>query len=356
MAKGITNSGGGGFNKSVIIVTAPTGSTVTCTKGTTVKTATEKNGEWWFKNLDIGAWTLKATLSGQTATQTVNITQFGVYRIAMVYRVTPEFTYTGNYKVVQDNDSQISDFANWKGNWKIRFLTSGTFVVTNFHGWSGYVDAFLVGGGGGGTRGYLYYGGGGGGGGYTYTAKSVKLNIGEQYVITIGSGGSGATEQSAAGISGGNTSCFGFSANGGSGASTNTSSGGTYRGRIGGNGGSAGGTGSSEDNFAAGENGGQNGSSTQSVSGQGSTTGEFGVSSSTVYSGGGGGGGGQSTDASQAQGGSAFNGGGNGGKGGKNGTPGSNGVENTGGGGGGGGSSNSGGKGGAGIVIIRNSR
>lgn len=85
MAEGRTNAGGGGFNKSVIIVTAPTGSTVTCTKGTTVKTATEKNGEWWFKNLDIGTWTVKATLSGQTATETVNITQFGVYRVALNY-------------------------------------------------------------------------------------------------------------------------------------------------------------------------------------------------------------------------------------------------------------------------------
>ena len=86
MAIGRTNAGGGGsFNKSVIIVTAPTGSTVTCTKGTMVKTATEKNGEWWFKNLDIGTWTLKATLSGQTATQTVNITQFDVYRVTMSY-------------------------------------------------------------------------------------------------------------------------------------------------------------------------------------------------------------------------------------------------------------------------------
>ena len=85
MAIGRTNAGGGGFNKSVIIVTAPTGSTVTCTKGTTVKTATEKNGEWWFKNLGIGTWTVKATLSGQTATQTVNITQFDVYRVTMSY-------------------------------------------------------------------------------------------------------------------------------------------------------------------------------------------------------------------------------------------------------------------------------
>ena len=56
---------GGDFTKSVIIVTAPTGSTVTCTKGTTVKTATEKNGEWWFKGLEIGTWTLRAEKDGE---------------------------------------------------------------------------------------------------------------------------------------------------------------------------------------------------------------------------------------------------------------------------------------------------
>lgn len=40
---GKTNASvGGGLNKSVIIVTAPTGSTVTCKTGSTTKTAAEK--------------------------------------------------------------------------------------------------------------------------------------------------------------------------------------------------------------------------------------------------------------------------------------------------------------------------
>lgn len=86
MAKGITNSGGGGLNKSVIIVTdLPTGSTVTAIKGDVVKTSREKNGEWWFKNLDLGEWTLKATLGDQSAITTYNIEQFGVYRVPMSY-------------------------------------------------------------------------------------------------------------------------------------------------------------------------------------------------------------------------------------------------------------------------------
>lgn len=86
MPRGSTNAAGGGLNKSVIIVTdLPTGSTVTATKGETVKTATEKDGKWWFRNLDLGEWALKATLGGQSATTKYNIEQFGVYYISMSY-------------------------------------------------------------------------------------------------------------------------------------------------------------------------------------------------------------------------------------------------------------------------------
>ena len=317
MAIGRTNAGGGGFNKSVIIVTAPTGSTVTCTKGTMVKTATEKNGEWWFKNLDTGEWTLKATLSGQTATQTVNVTQFGVYRVSMSYRLTPEFTYTGNYKVVQDNDSEISDFANWKGNWKIRFLTSGKFTVTNMHGWNGKIDVFLVGGGGAGNAGQAYLSGGGGG--RTATHKGIIVSVNNDYPIVVGAGGSASR------ASGGNTSAFSKTANGGGGASGG-----------GGDGGSGGGQ---WDN--AGGSDGSNGGGSNGGAGQGTTTREFGESGNTLYSGGGGGfgspggdGGGGSANTSEV-----------------------NGVDNLGGGGAGYTTDNTHfGRGGSGIVVIRNAR
>ena len=326
---------GGDFTKSVIIVTAPTGSTVTCTKGTIVKTATEKNGEWWFKNLDTGKWTLKATLSGQTATQTVNITQFSVYRVSLVYRLTPEFTYTGSSKIVNDNDQAISDFPNYKGNWKIKFLTSGTFKVTNMYGWDGRIDLFLVGGGGGGGKVYdssrQEYEGGGGGGGYTATKKLINVSLNTGYKITIGSGGAIDTN-------GGNTSAFGYDAAGGKKAT-----------KIGGDGGSGGGN----SGYQKGGNGGSDGSdgATQGDNpggnGQGTTTREFGESSGNLYAGGGGGG------ANQKVGGWVAGKGGDGG--GADATKSA--VANTG--GGGGGSSiygELGGAGGSGIVIIRNAR
>ena len=140
---------GGSPNKSTIIVTAPTGSTVTCKMGSTTKTATEKNGVWTFGGLDLGTWTITSTKGGDSATQDVAITRLTVEYVTIVYRITPEFTYTGDYEIVDDSDNPISDFANWKNNWKIRFLTSGTLTFTKLNGWNGQLDVFLVGGGGG---------------------------------------------------------------------------------------------------------------------------------------------------------------------------------------------------------------
>lgn len=320
MAEGRTNAGGGGFNKSVIIVTAPTGSTVTCTKGTTVKTAREKDGEWWFKNLDIGEWTLKAMLSGQTATQTVNITQFGVYRVSITYRPTPEFTYTGSYDLVDDNDHTISDFSNYKGNWKIKFLTSGTFKVTNMHGWDGRIDLFLVGGGGAGNAGKSFLSGGGGG--KTATHKKISISENVNYPIVVGAGGSVRA------ASGGTTSAFSKTANGGEGGKGQSG---------GGNGGSGGGQydcpGGSDGSDGGGGSGG---------SGQGTTTREFGESGNTLYSGGGGG---YKHDGGDGGGGSSKSGE-------------IDGANNLGGGGAGGylPDDSQFGKGGSGIVIIRNAR
>lgn len=286
-----------------------------------------------FKNLDIGEWTLKATLSGQTATQTVNITQFDVYRVAMAYRLTPEFTYTGNYKVVQDNDSEISDFANWKGNWKIRFLTSGKVTVTNMHAWNGKIDVFLVGGGASGGRGGFPGNQGGGGSGYTKTYKGITIVQGQSYPIVIGAGGSSATTDGAGNV-GGTTSAFGQSANGGSPGGGNSSGG------PGGNGGSGGSVGAN-----TGGSDGSNGTGGTPGKGQGTTTREFGESKGKLYAAGGAG-----TSDSYVPGAP-----GGGGTGGPN-YEGGDGEENTGSGGGASSSGKNSGAGGSGIIIIRNAR
>ena len=63
--------GGGGGNE--LIVTAPTGSTVTATKGSITKTATEKNGTWTFKGLEAGNWTVTAVKGSESASSVVTV-------------------------------------------------------------------------------------------------------------------------------------------------------------------------------------------------------------------------------------------------------------------------------------------
>ena len=289
----------------------------------------------------------------------------------------PQFTYTGTYELVTDNDAIIasgsnnavsipSEYASYSGDWKIRFLTDG-YLTYKSYGKDKNIDVFLVGGGGGGTQMR-----GGGGGGYTLTKKNITINLNEEYYIDIGSGGNAHTimdpsktvdingnkiEKKDSGFNGQSSKAFGYEAKGGTGATT----------RNGGNGGSGGG-GGCDGGGCIGGAGGYNGSDGKSglQSGgkglNGKTTREFGESNGKLYAGGGGGSGcsGGSTGAAGA---------GGGGKGGVEAcTAGENGVENTGGGGGGGPHTGcythygsfinykSAGKGGSGIVIIRNKR
>lgn len=347
---------GGSPNKSTIIVTAPTGSTVTCKMGSTTKTAAEKNGVWTFGGLDLGTWTITSTKGGDSATQDVAITRLTVEYVTIVYRITPEFTYTGNYSVVDDSDNVISDFANWKSNWKIKFLTSGTFTVTKLNGWNGQLDVFLVGGGGSGAVGAWSNGDGcgAGAGGYTKNVKAVTVTVGVAYPIVVGAGGNRATPGSNLGKKGGDTSAFGVSASGGEG-------GGNYSGGAGGSGGGAGVWGS---NRTAGDGGsdGSDGANAAHESGtfiggkgQGTTTREFGESSGNLYAGGGGGAFNGGSTATGTSGSGGDGGGGNGSR-----DIGADGATNTGGGGGGSGKAaangNVGSAGGSGIVVIRNAR
>lgn len=244
----------------------------------------------------------------------------------IVEDVIPTYSYTGEHSLINDSN----------GNWRIKFLSSGTFTPNRTMD----VDVFLVGGGGGGgaTWGSNR---GGGGGGYTKTSRASVIK-GTPYTITVGAGG-------AADVNGGNSSAFNILAGGGYCGLENN----------GGAGGSGGG-GAPRDGWAGsgGYNGSNGGDSTgpsapgKGGTGQGTNTYEFGAGSGTLYSGGGGAGG----NASYGIGGAG--GGGNGAQGGSVSTAG---LTNTGGGGGGGinfsdGVYRAGSPGGSGIVIIRNAR
>lgn len=214
----MVGGGGGSSTKSTIIVSIETGSTVAAYSDssyqTLVKTASEKTtGEYWLTGLANGTYYIKATKGSDVSTASYTITEYGVYRITMTYTVIPEFSYTGNYELVSDNDTPITTSAD---NWKIRFLTSGTFTITDLRGAADGVDVFLVGGGGasGRTSGSTLYRAFGGS---VQTISGISVSANSPYTITIGAGGDDSDQ------TGGTTSGFSNSASGGlGGASHNT--------------------------------------------------------------------------------------------------------------------------------------
>lgn len=216
------------------------------------------------------------------------------------------FTYTGKYKYINEG----------RGNWKIKFLTSGVLTVAEYVD----VDIFLVGGGAGGRQ--SYNNGTGGGSGYTKTVEHKRLFSTGSYDITVGAGGTPAYSLS---DTNGEDSKFRYDgsdivAEGGQGIN-----GGCGGGNIDGDGGTDG------------SNGGNSGGT-----GQGTTTREFSEEDGKLYAGGGGG----------------FNGSGGEGGGGNGATGTATATtpqKNTGSGGGGSNITDSGASAGAdGIVIIRN--
>ena len=299
--------GASGGTGGTLTVTAPANVTVTVSKDGKTKTKNSgTSGVVVFKGLKSGTWTVTITGDGKTAQKNVVVTTD--YSTAISFNTIPEFTYTGDYEIVNDSDEPITVS---QGNWKIRFLTSGTLTFTNLNGAEGGIDVFLVGGGAAGATGSNTCHGGGGG--YTLTTKNVSLQINTPYEIMVGAGGNAAAAQ------GGDTSAFSYTATGG-------------KNPNGGSGGGKGGTSSTNGGDGASDGG------TAHGTGQGTTTREFGdrerigcVEELSEVGGEGGGGDGSYAGAA------------------------GNGAENKGAGGGG---SRQGtvGTGGSGIVVIRNTR
>ena len=257
----------------------------------------------------------------------------GLFTVGGIFKST-DFTYTGTYTWVDDGNN----------NFRLKFLTSGTFTPKKKIA----VDIFLVGGGGGGgnTADNSYVSGAGGGGGYTGTWRNIVLNANQAYSVTIGAGGGSA-------LAGGTSSAFGYGVSGAQGLTNNV---------WGGHGGCGGGAAGYNSTNAPGNGGsdGSNGGNSDTRpggTGQGTTTREFGEAGATLYAGGGGG-------AKKGDLGSGSPNGYGGAGGGANGAVdegnGFSAAANTGGGGGGakGGYNGDhwGGWGGSGIAIIRNKR
>ena len=248
--------GGGSGAGGTLTVTAPASVTVTVSKDGKTKTKVAgSDGIVVFKGLASGSWTVTITDGSQTAQKVAAINTD--YALVISFNTIPEFTYTGDYEIVNDADEPITASQD---NWKIRFLTSGTLTITALNGAENGIDVFCVGGGGNGAS-------GGGGGGYTSTQKGVILYAGTEISIEIGG-------------SGGNTSAFGITAKAGANANGfNGGAGGSGGGSLIKAGGSDGGDGGTQASYTGG-------------TGQGTTTREFGEENGRLYAGGGGGAGG----------------------------------------------------------------
>ena len=369
------------YSLSTLSLTNPTRTGYTFTGWTVEGTGASINGT----KLTIG--TSDTTITANWEEELVNpVLSYSCYN-AKAGSSPYVLNYTGNCTVIDDGN----------GNWRVKFLTTGTLRMSKALD----VDIFLVGGGGGGGKGfkraynvgiysYVGWGGSGGGGGYTKTYSGINIAASTSYTITIGAGGTAQNNGSASSFKQGST-VIGTAAGGKAGGTQSAGGAGGSGGggggylvkstRYAGDGGSYGnsGTASGEECLASG-------------AGQGSTTCEFGegtLSGCTkgdeyAYAGGGGGGAGTVTykSASNSEGygtttpkaclagdsyGNTVNcygeGGIRGGSwGGHSNTPSysnfQTAIANTGGGGGGGGARDqaSGSAGASGIVIIRNAR
>lgn len=324
MSDGIIVGCGGGGEGGTLVVTGVAGDTVTIAKdGKTYSRTVNNAGQAVFKGLASGEWTVTMTNGVETTTETVNIV--ADYTLELGYNTPPTYTYTGESTYVDEGD----------GNWHLKLLTSGNLTFTNL-GNAKELEVFLVGGGAGGTK-IINTGGNGGGGGYVNNGTFAPQKN-TAYDAVIGAGGA------INGGSGGTTTIFDLTANGGSGSNGGsgggggTTSGGGTSGETGGVGGTNGGNGK------AGSNGSSGGT------GAGVTTIPWGDEPKYGRYAGGGGGGGGYEDYGGA------GGAGGGGKGGNSSSNGTSGSTNTGGGGGGGSYGGNGGAGGSGIILIRNKR
>lgn len=89
--------GGGAKNQAVIVVTAPTGSTVTATLEGNVLTAQEINGTWTFRVRKFGTYTVTATRGSETASKQVDVTEATTYNVTLAYGVDVTMVRNGAY-------------------------------------------------------------------------------------------------------------------------------------------------------------------------------------------------------------------------------------------------------------------
>lgn len=126
-----------------IVVTAPTGSTVTCVKDGVTLTATEVSGTWTFDVPDYGTWTVNAAKGDNSASDTVGVTEVKQYNVSLAYVSIYGVSWAGNSATTLTRTDAAAGFAD-----PVPALNngSGSSPFDNLMPWSGMVKEERAGG------------------------------------------------------------------------------------------------------------------------------------------------------------------------------------------------------------------
>ena len=128
------------YFSATITVTAPSGSTVTCSKGATSyqKTST---GTAVFTVTEAGTWTVTASQGGQTATGTVNVTASTNYSITLSF--VDDVLNNNDWDTISEVSSAGEAANYWSVGDRKQVTLNGTVGSCSFSNYSTY--AFIIG-------------------------------------------------------------------------------------------------------------------------------------------------------------------------------------------------------------------
>lgn len=126
-----------------IVVTAPTGSTVTCTKDSRTLTATEVSGTWTFDVPDYGTWVINAIRGSERASESVEVTEVTLYSISLAYTRIYGVQWDGTATTAW---SRTDDAAGFTDPVPAVDNGSGSSPFDNRYPWSGMVKEERTGG------------------------------------------------------------------------------------------------------------------------------------------------------------------------------------------------------------------
>lgn len=128
------------YFSATITVTAPSGSTVTCSKGATSyqKTST---GTAVFTVTEAGTWTVTASQGGQTATGTVNVTASTNYSITLSF--VDDVLNNNDWDTISEVSSAGEEANYWSVGDRKQVTLNGTVGSCSFSNYSTY--AFIIG-------------------------------------------------------------------------------------------------------------------------------------------------------------------------------------------------------------------